>query len=37
MKWYEQLGMYTILGVATHITFKILVSLRAKIDEDSNN
>ena len=35
MKWYEQLGMYTLLGVATYASFRVIVSIRDKIDEEN--
>lgn len=36
MKWYEQLGMYTILGFATYVSFKVIVSIRNQIEENNN-
>ena len=36
MKWYEQLGMYTLLGVVTYASFRVIVSIRNQIDEENN-
>lgn len=35
MEWYKQLGMYTLLGFATYTSFRVIVSIRNKIDEEN--